>query len=59
MQASQVSDDGGKVEIFFLHFLVVAAALFGLAGADKELHGLEDLVHASHVAVDEMGIMNL
>lgn len=59
VEASQVGDDGGEVEIFFFHFLVVAATLFGLAGADEELHSLEDLIHASHVAVDEMGIMNL
>jgi hypothetical protein len=52
-------DDGDEIEIFFLHFLVVAAALFCLSCADEQFHRLEYLVHASHVSVHEVSVVYL
>ena len=48
-----------KSIVFFLHLLVVTAALLGLSGAHKLFHGLENLVHASHLTVHEVLIMDL
>ena len=45
--------------IFFLHFLVVAPALLCLPGPDKSLHSLEYLVHATHVPIHKMSIVDL
>ena len=38
---------------------MVAAALLGLPGANEGLHGFEYFVHAAHVSVHEMFIVNL
>ena len=59
MELSQIGDDSGKIDIFFLHFLMMASALFGLSGSYKQFHSLENLIHASHVSIDEMCEMNL
>lgn len=56
---SEVKQDVGEVDIFLLHFLVMTTALFCLSGSNKEFHGLEDLICASHVAVDEVLVVNL
>ena len=39
---------------FFLHFLVMASALFGLSGFYEIGHGFEDFVGSSEVLIDEM-----
>ena len=56
---SEVGDDGDEVVVLLLHFLVMTAALFGLPCAHEQLHGLEDLVHASHVSIHEMLVVDL
>ena len=38
---------------------MMASALLGLPCADKICHCFEDLVHASHVFVQEMMVVNL
>ena len=55
----ETADYRDEVVIFFLHFLVVAAALLGLPCAHKGLHGFEYFVHAAHVPVNKMFVMNL
>ena len=52
----QYSDE---CHVFLLHFLVVAPALLCFPGADKQSHGLEDLVHATQMFVDEVFVVNL
>jgi len=54
----EIGDDGWEGEVLFFHFLVVTPALFCLPGAHEVLHAFEDFVHASHLAIDEMLIMN-
>jgi hypothetical protein len=56
---SKITDNGDKVVIFFLHFLMVASALFCLTSANEGFHCLEDLIHASHMTIDEMFIVDL
>lgn len=55
----EVADNGDKVVIFFFHFLVMASALFCLPRANKDFHCLEDLIHAPHMAINEMFIVDL
>ena len=55
----EVADNRDEVVVFFLHFLVVAAALLGLPGANKGLHGFEYFVHAAHVPIHKMFVVNL
>lgn len=38
---------------------MMASALFGLPGSHESLHGLENLVHTSHVSIHEMFVMHL
>jgi hypothetical protein len=45
--------------VFFLHLLMMAPALLGLAGADKLGHGLEYFIHSSHVLVQEVVVVDL
>lgn len=45
--------------MFFLHFLMMTAALLCLPRADELFHGLEDLVHPPEVLVKEMVAMQL
>lgn len=44
--------------IFLLHFLVVAAALFGLASGDEGSHIFEDLIGPAKIFEDEMATMD-
>ena len=55
---AEVDENVGEVDVFFLHLLVVAPALLGLAGADEKLHGLEYFVGPAHVAVDEVLVVD-
>lgn len=54
MGLSKVRDDGYEGVELFLHFLMVAPALLGLPRPQKQLHSLEYLVSASHVAIDKV-----
>ena len=55
---SELFENADEGSVFFLHFLVMAAALFGLPCAHEQLHGLEYLVHASHVSIHEMLVVD-
>ena len=55
----EVSENVGEVDVLFLHFLVVAPALFSLSRPNEKLHRLEDLVSTSHMAVDKVLVVNL
>ncbi len=44
--------------MFLFHFLMVASALFGLAGAYEFGHEGEDAVHSSHGSVHEVAEMD-
>ena len=55
----EVADYRDEVVVFLLHFLVVAAALLGLPGANEGLHGFEYFVHAAHVPIHKMFVVNL
>lgn len=55
----KVSDYRDEVVIFLLHLLVVASTLLSLPGSDEGLHSLEDLVHASHVTIHKMFVVDL
>ena len=56
---SEVYEDASKVDVFFLHFLVMASALLSLPSTYKQLHGLEYFICSAHVAVDKVLVMNL
>lgn len=55
----EIGDDGRKIEVFFLHLLMMTATLFRLPRAYEYLHGLEDLIHPSHMSVHKMCVVNL
>ena len=59
MLFSEVGDDGDKVAMLYLHLLVVAAALLGLPCSYEDLHSFEDFVHATHVTIDEVLVVDL
>jgi len=42
-----------------LHLLMVAAALLSLPGSDEVFHGLKDPIHASHLSVHKVLIVDL
>lgn len=56
---AEAAQDGRKVQIFFLHFLMMAAALLGLATANELLHCFEDFIGSAHVAVDKVLVVEL
>jgi len=56
---SEVFDYTWESQMLFLHFLVVATALFGLSCADESLHNFENFVHSAHLAVYIVLIMCL
>lgn len=56
---SEVGDDGDEVVMLYLHFLVVAAALFGLTCSYEDLHSFEDFVHATHMTIHEVLVVDL
>ena len=56
---SEIGDDGGEVEVLLLHLLVMAATLLGLSCSHEHLHRLEDLVHATHVTVHKVTVVDL
>ena len=55
---SEMNKDIGEVDVFFLHLLVMASALFGLSGANEYFHDFENLVGPAHVAIDEVLVVN-
>lgn len=59
MLFSEAGDDGNKVAMFYLHLLVVAATLFCLPRSYEDLHSFEDFVHATHVAIHEVLVVDL
>ena len=56
---SEVFDNGDEIMILFLHFLMMTATLFCLSGADESFHCFEDFIHASHVSIHKMFVVNL
>jgi hypothetical protein len=56
---SEVEQNVGEVDVFLLHFLVMAATLLSLPGADEQFHSFEDFVSASHVAVHKVLVVDL
>ena len=58
MYDSQFLENFGKTAMLFLHFLMVASALFSFPRSNEFFHSLEDFVHPSHVFIDEMMRMN-
>ena len=56
---SKVCEDASKVDVFFLHFLVMAPTLLSLPSPYEQLHSLEYFVCSAHVAVDKVLVMNL
>lgn len=48
-----------EIVVLFLHFLVVAAALFSLPSAYEVGHAFEDLVGPAEVLEDEVSVVNL
>lgn len=59
MRFPEIGQDYCELQIFFLHFLMMTAALLSLSGPDELLHRLEDLVSPTHVAVHEVLIVQL
>ena len=55
---AEIQKDLSNSVIFFLHFLMMAATLLGLSGADKNRHRFEYFVHSSHVLIQEVMIVN-
>ena len=56
---SEIGDDGGEVEVLLLHLLVMAATLLCLSCSHEHLHRLEDLVHATHVTIHKVTVVDL
>ena len=56
---SQIADDRNKVQVLFLHLLMMTTTLFCLPGSDKNLHRFEDFVCPPHVSIHEMLVVNL
>ena len=54
-----MDEDAGEVEIFFLHFLVVATALLCFSATDEYFHGFEDSVGSAHLVVNKVLVVNL
>jgi len=53
-----MDENVGEVDVFFLHLLVVASALFCLPGSDKKFHSLEYFVSPTHMTVDKVLVVN-
>ena len=56
MLLSEFDEDLEEGLAFFLHLLMVAAALFGLACRDEGGHGLEDLVGSAEVFENKVAV---
>ena len=54
MRISKHFENIQEAAILFLHFLVMASALFSFTRNDKSFHSFEDLVHSSHMLIDKV-----
>lgn len=56
---SEVNENVGEIDIFFLHFLMMTSTLLSLSCAYEYLHCFEYFVSSTHVTVDKMLVVDL
>lgn len=58
MLHSEIDDNCDEAMILFFHFLMVASTLFSLPCSDKGFHCFENLIHASHMPINKVLVMD-